>query len=85
MSNNLFVRPGFWVKTKEKVKGALDLRKFVRDVLKDIKVPTADSCCPTTTVGAPVRFNIADSKLEYYNAETDTWIQVDADHLLVTP
>lgn len=81
MSSNLFIRPGFWVKTKEKVKGALDLRKYVRDTLKDINVPTADACCPDTTVGSPVRFNETDSELQYFNGTA--WVQVPTSALSV--
>ena len=56
MSNNIYIRPGGWVKNKiGAVKGALDLRKFVRDTLGLLNVPVSDPCCPTNTVGQPIR------------------------------
>jgi hypothetical protein len=68
--NNVFIRPGFWVRTKDRVKGALDLRKFIREVLKDLSVPAIDSCCPDTSVGYPVRVDSETGVLEQFDGST---------------
>lgn len=66
---SIFIRPGFWVKIKnrDKVKGALDLRKYVRDTLKAINVGYYDSCCPGDGTALPVVFNSVTGKTTYFN------------------
>lgn len=73
--------PGTWQKVKENVKGALDIRKAVRDVLSAINVPFVDSCCSNGTVSNPVRFDADSEQLQYFNG-TD-WVQVPTSALSV--
>lgn len=77
MSQHIYIRPGGWVKNKlGAVKGALDLRKFVRDLLKDLNVPAYDPCCPTTNAGLAVRYNSTTNQLEQYTGSA--WSAISA-------
>ncbi len=51
-------------------------RKMFWTYLKKLNVPFSDPCCPEadgSTVSAPVRFNTAEGRMEYYNAATESW------------
>lgn len=73
---DIFIRPGFWVKTKDRVKGALDLRKYVRSLLEAMNVPSYDSCCPLNTAGQPVRVNSSTGDVEYFDGTN--WVAADS-------
>ncbi len=74
MAKNLFIRPGYWVRTKDSVKGALDLRKFIREILYETNVPQSDACCPGLSAGQPVRINAGTGAMETYNGTA--WVAV---------
>jgi hypothetical protein len=65
--SNIYIQPGFWVKTKEAVKGALDLRKAIRQILKVINVPYNDPCCASDANIQPVRYNGGTATLEHFD------------------
>lgn len=76
--NNLIILPGFWKATKERVKGSLDFRKAVRDVLVALRVKFYDDCCPASSdPNFPVtRYNMTGTQWERYDAATKTWVVV---------
>lgn len=71
---NFFVLPGFWSNAKTAYKGALDLKKFVREYLQSANVPAVDECCANVSAGVPVRFNSTTNELEQFNG--DSWTAV---------
>ncbi|HEY4062288.1 MAG TPA: hypothetical protein VGM30_10330 [Puia sp.] len=70
--SNVYIRPGFWVRTVEAVKGALDIRAVVREILTAINVPYSDSCCTPDVNTQPVRFNASSSSAEHFNGTS--WV-----------
>ena len=70
------IKPGFWGKTKEYVKGSLDLRKFLRDTLTELGVPAYDPCCPSNNVGYAVRVNSTTGVTEQFNGTT--WVRLNS-------
>jgi hypothetical protein len=65
--SNIYIQPGFWVKAKEAVRGALDLRKAIRQILKIINVPYNDPCCASDPNAQPVRYNQGTAALEHFD------------------
>ena len=81
MSQNIYIRPGGWVSnTIAAVKGSLDLRKFVRDILLTFNVPAYDPFAPSVTAGQPVR--VSAGALQTYNGTS--WVAaIDVDTSIV--
>lgn len=69
MSTNVYIRPGFWVKTSDAVKGALDFRAAMRDVMTSVNVPFSDSCCTPDANTQPVRYNASNLSIEHFNGQ----------------
>lgn len=59
-------------------KGLFDLGKWLKRLLKRYHVPYVDQCCSVDVdvTSHSVRFNATAGHLQYYNAPTDTWINV---------
>lgn len=69
-----YIKNGLWGKSKKISKGDLDLRRYIRDVLDQLKIAASDSCCSDfQSDSAPVRYNISGAEIEYYDVATKTW------------
>ena len=64
---NFFINGGAWSSTKTAWKGALDLRKFVREILQEFKVPAFDECCANVSAGQAVRYNGTTNNIEEFD------------------
>lgn len=58
-----YIKPGFWINTKQKVKGALSFRKVLGQYLTIFGVPYSDPCCTSTTATTPVGTAPADTAI----------------------
>jgi len=76
MSTNVYIRPGFWVKTADAVKGALDFRAAMRDVMTAVNVPFSDSCCTPDANTQPVRYNASNTSVEHFDGQNWTSVSV---------
>ena len=65
-----FIKKGTWGTTKREP-GELDVEKFIRDELYEMKVPSFQECCPDASVGQPVRMS---EGLEYFDGED--WVSI---------
>jgi hypothetical protein len=83
MSTNIYIRPGGWVSNKlAVVKGSLDLRKFVRDILLTFNVPAYDSTAATVTAGQPVKVNSA-GLVQTFNGTA--WVTAPVANMVAVP
>lgn len=65
--------------TTKKIKENFDLDKFVKKTVDKLNVPFFDECCDTaeSKVYVPVRYNVTDEVLEYYDAVENEWVLIE--------
>lgn len=57
------------------LKDLFDLKKWFKFVADTLHIPYIDDCCDTNKTTAPVRFNTETGFHEYYDLNTDNWIE----------
>lgn len=80
MNTQYFLQDGQILKYNQKANpsGLFSLNKFIKKMLTLFHVSFVDDCCESSPTSAPMRYNITAGNMQYYNADTQAWVDISA-------